>query len=87
MYDLSFRDFLSLYSNVNRKIEQLTIDIRHLNKSKYTYFNINSEVISPELNICLHSYKWQSNNHHNCFILKNINYINYLSLILDNKLK
>lgn len=36
----------------------------NLNKSKYIKFNINSEVISLELNICIHSSKCQSNNCH-----------------------
>jgi len=55
----------------------------NLNKSKYIHFNINSVVNSPELNICIHSFKFQSGICDSCVILKNSNYIKYLGLTLD----
>lgn len=59
----------------------------NLNKSKYIHFNINSVVNSPELNICIHSFKCQSGICENCVILENSNYIKYLGLTLDSKFK
>jgi len=59
----------------------------NLNKSKYIHFNINSIVNSPELNICIHSFKCQSGICDNCVILENSNYIKYLGLTLDCKFK
>ncbi|KAF0754456.1 neuroblastoma-amplified sequence-like, partial [Aphis craccivora] len=52
----------------------------NLNKSKYIHFNINSIVNSPEINICIHSFKYQSGICDNCVILENCNYIKYLGL-------
>ena len=54
--------------------------------SKYIYFNINSDIINLELNICIHSLKCQSSNCDNCIILENTNYIKNLYYTLDNKL-
>jgi len=57
----------SLYIKVNNVIKDIKdwfdnnlLELT-LNKFKYVHFNINSEVINPELNICIHSSMYDVN--------------------------